>query len=118
MVMPLAVRVVAAVAGGLLVLASVSSVTVTLIVSRPGHSRLTRWVDELVDWGYERVVPRAADYQVRDRMRATQAAAVLLAQLAMWMIVAYVGYALLLWPFATPLASTVGAFAALVVENN
>jgi len=100
MVMPLAVRVVAAVVGGLLVLAAMSSLTVTLIVSRPGNSRLTRWVDELVDWAYERVVPRAADYEVRDRLRATQAATVLLAQLAMWLIVAYVGYALLLWPFA------------------
>jgi hypothetical protein len=34
-------------------------------------------------------------------MRATQAAAVLLAQLAAWLIVAYIGFALLLWPFAT-----------------
>jgi hypothetical protein len=100
MVMPLAVRVVAAVAGGLLVLASMSSVTVTLIVSRPVNSRLTRWVDQLVDWAYEQVVHRRADYEVRDRLRATQAAAVLLAQLAMWLIVAYVGFALLLWPFA------------------
>ena len=44
---------------------------------------------------------RFADYQQRDRMRATQAAAVLLAQLAAWLLVAYVGFALLLWPFAT-----------------
>jgi hypothetical protein len=101
MVMPLAVRVVAAVAGGLLVLASVSSVTVTLIVPRSVNSRLTQWVDQLVDWAYEQVVHGRADYQLRDRMRATQAAAVLLAQLAMWLIVAYVGFALLLWPFAT-----------------
>jgi hypothetical protein len=36
MVMPVAGRVAAAVAGGLLVLAAVSTVTVTLIVSRPG----------------------------------------------------------------------------------
>ncbi len=75
MVTPLAGRAAAAVAGGLLVLAAVSSVTVTLIVSRPVKSRLTR-------------------------VRATQAAAVLLAQLAAWLIVAYVGFALLLWPFA------------------
>ncbi len=50
MVMPLAGRVVAAVAGGLLVLVAVSSVTVTLIVSRPVSSRLTWWVDRMVDW--------------------------------------------------------------------
>jgi hypothetical protein len=36
-----------------------------------------------------------------DRLLATQAAAILLTQLAAWLIVAYVGFALLLWPFAT-----------------
>ena len=101
MVMPLAGRVAAAVAGGLLVLAAVSSVTVTLIVSRPVKSRLTRWVDRMVDWAYEQVAVRVGDYRRRDRLRATQAAAVLLAQLAAWLIVAYAGFALLLWPFAT-----------------
>jgi hypothetical protein len=101
MVVPLAGRVVAAMADGLLVLAALSSVTVTLIVSRPVNSRLTRWVDRMVDWAYEQVVGRVADDRRRDQMRATQAAAVLLAQLAAWLIVAYVGFALLLWPFAS-----------------
>ncbi len=49
MVMPLAGRMVAAVIGGLLVLVSVSSVTGTLIVSRPISSHLTRWVDQTID---------------------------------------------------------------------
>src|SRR6201984_3780411 len=101
MVMPLAGRVWAAVAGGLLVLVAVSSVTVTLIVSRPVNSRLTRWVDRMVDWAYDQVAWRFADYPRRDQIRATQAAAVLLAQLAAWLFVAYMGFALLLWPFAT-----------------
>jgi len=100
MVMPLAGRVVAAVIGGLLVLTSVSSVTGTLIVSRSSSSRLTRWVDRGVDRVYRLMVPRAPDYRRRDRLLATQAAAVLLAQLAAWLIVAYTGFALLLWPFA------------------
>jgi hypothetical protein len=100
MVMPLAGRVVAAVAGGLLVLSAVSSVTVTLIVSRQVNSRVTRWVDRAVDWAYHQVVGRFDDYRQWDRMRATQAAAILLAQLAAWLIVAYAGFALLLWPFA------------------
>ncbi|HEY1003757.1 MAG TPA: hypothetical protein VGD83_29360, partial [Streptosporangiaceae bacterium] len=43
---------------------------------------------------------RAADYRRRDRLLATQAAAILLIQLAAWLVVAYVGFALLLWPFA------------------
>ncbi len=100
MVMPLAGRIVAAVVGGLLVLGTMSSVTVTLIVSRPVNSRLTRLVDRMVDWAYHQVVGRVSDYQRWDRMRATQAATLLLAQLAAWLIVAYVGFALLLWPFA------------------
>jgi hypothetical protein len=100
MVMPMAGRVVAAVAGGLLVLVAVSSVTLTLIVSRQVNSRLTRWVDQLVDWAYQQVVGRFADAHRRDQLRATQAAAVLLGQLAAWLLVAYVGFALLLWPFA------------------
>jgi hypothetical protein len=112
MVMPLAGRVVFAVIGGLLVLTSVSSVTATLIVTRSVSNRLTRWVDKTVDWAYQLVVGRLADaqgdsdeqrraaYVRRDRLLATQAAAILLTQLATWLTVAYVGFALLLWPFA------------------
>jgi hypothetical protein len=101
MVMPAGGRVVAAVIGGLLVLASVLSVTGTLIVSRSVSSHLTRWVDKTVDWAYQLLLARVAEYRRRDRILATQAATILLAQLATWLIVAYVGFALLLWPFAT-----------------
>jgi hypothetical protein len=102
MVMPLAARAVAALAGGLLVLTALSSVTVTLIVSRPVNSLLTRWVDQVIDWVYHQVARRImTDVQRWDRVRATQAAALLLAQLAAWLIVAYVGFGLLLWPFAS-----------------
>ncbi|MGH3204394.1 MAG: hypothetical protein ACRDP5_20430 [Streptosporangiaceae bacterium] len=106
-------RIVAAVVGGLLVVTSASSVIGTLIVSRSVSSRLTRWVDRMVGWAYELAVVRFADspresmerrqaaYQRRDKLLATQAAAILLMQLAAWLIVAYVGFALLLWPFAT-----------------
>jgi hypothetical protein len=100
MVVPLAGRIVAAVVGGLLVLTSVSSVTGTLIVSRSVRSRLTRWIDRSVDCAYQLAMARAPDFRRRDRILATQAAAILLAQLATWLVVAYVGFALLLWPFA------------------
>ena len=100
MVMPLVGRIVAAVIGGLLVLTSASSVIGTLVVSRSVSSRLILWVDRTVDWTYQLVLKRAAGYRQRDRMLATQAAAILLAQLVTWLIVAYVGFALLLWPFA------------------
>ena len=100
MVMPMAGRIVAAVIGGLLVLSSMSSVIGTLIVSRQVSSRLTRWVDTAVDRTYQLVARHIGEYRLRDRLLATQAAAVLLSQLAAWLIVAYIGFALLLWPFA------------------
>jgi hypothetical protein len=101
MMMPMTGRVVAAVIGGLLVVASMSSVIGTLVVPRPVSSRLTRWVDLAVDWGYQMVVDRVPSYRQRDRMLATQVAALLLAQLVAWLFVAYVGFSLLLWPFAS-----------------
>jgi hypothetical protein len=101
MVMPLAGRIAAAVIGGLLVLTSMSSLAGTLIVPRPVSSRLTRWVDLTIDWAYQLATKHLGDYRRRDRLLATQVAAVLLGQLAAWLIVAYVGFALLLWPFAT-----------------
>jgi hypothetical protein len=114
MVMPIAGRVVAAVIGGLLVLTAAYSVTGTLIVSRSVSSRLTRLVDKVVVGAYRLgfkwyVHKEPADdphaiqmaYKRADRLLATQAAAILLGQLAAWLVVAYVGFALLLWPFAT-----------------
>ena len=100
MVMPLAGRAVAAVIGGLLVLTAASSVIGTLVVTRSVGSRLTWWVDRTVDRAYQLVVSRSADSRRRDQLLATEAAAVLLGQLVAWLAVAYVGYALLLWPFA------------------
>src|ERR1700761_6453593 len=60
MVMPQAGRIAAAVVGGLLILASVSSVSGTLIVTRLVQSRLTRWIDRGVDWGYHLATARPA----------------------------------------------------------
>jgi hypothetical protein len=113
MLVPMAGRVVAAVIGGLLVLTTASSVTGTLIVSRSVSSRLTRSVDKVIVGAYRLVIkwyvhkaptdsPHAIQiaYKRADRLLATEAAAILLGQLAVWLVVAYVGYALLLWPFA------------------
>ncbi len=100
MVMPLAGRIVAAVIGGLLVLVAGSSVVGTLIVTRSVTSRLTRGVDWIVHGAYHLAIKHIAEYKDRDRLLATAAAAVLLLQLAAWLVVAYIGFALLLWPFA------------------
>ena len=101
MVMPMAGRLVAAVAGGLLVLAAWASVTGTLIVSRSVSGWLTRWVDRIVTGAYGLAAGAVANYKRRDRLLATQPATILLTQLAAWLVLSYAGFALLLWPFAT-----------------
>src|ERR1700750_1195040 len=95
MVMPQAGRIAAAVVGGLLILASVASVSGTLIVPRWVQSRLTRWIAGGVDWGSHLATARAADYRRRDRLLATQAAAILVIPLAAWLCGARAWLALL-----------------------
>jgi hypothetical protein len=100
MVVPMAVRVVAAVAGGLLVLAAWTSVTGTLIVSRSVGGWQTGGVDRIVTGVFGLAAAHIPDYERRDRLLATQPATILLAQLAAWLGVSFAGFGLLLWPFA------------------
>ena len=100
MVMPMAGRIVAAIIGGLLVLVAGSSVVGTLIVTRSVTNKLTRCVDWTVHSAYHLAAKHIAEYKDRDRLLATQAATVLLLQLVVWLGVSYVGFALVLWPFA------------------
>src|SRR4029077_17899901 len=99
MVVPLAVRSVIAIVGVLLVVTAWGSVIGTLIVPRPSGGWLTRWVDRTVNVAFRVVTSSIADHKRRDRVLATQAAAILLAQLVAWLGIFYVGYSLLLWPF-------------------
>jgi hypothetical protein len=99
MVVPLAGRAVAAVLGGLLVLTGWYSVIGTLIVPRPFSSWLTRLVDHVVNKAFLLATTGIDDYRRRDRVLATQAAAILLGQLVVWLTISLIGYALLLWPF-------------------
>ncbi|MBV9094155.1 MAG: hypothetical protein JO132_09800 [Streptosporangiaceae bacterium] len=100
MVMPLAGRVAVAVIGGLLVLTAGNSVIGTVIVSRPVSGWVTRWVDRAVVGAYWLATRTVADYRRRDRVLATQAATILLSQLAAWLALLFVGFTLLFWPFA------------------
>jgi hypothetical protein len=100
MVVPLAARSVAAAVGAVLVLTAWASVIGTLIVPRPVASRMTRWVDKVVLAVYRLATRNVSDYRRRDRILATQAAAILLTQLVTWMVFVLIGFALLLWPFA------------------
>ncbi len=112
MTVPLWGRVIAAVAGGVLVIIVWSSVIGALIVSRPVGSRLTRAADACVDALFRMLVRRLDDGR-RDRALAVEAAATLLGQLAAWLGVAYLGFSLLLWPFETH-----GAAAAFVAAGS
>jgi hypothetical protein len=99
LVVPIAVRDIAAGVGALLVLTSAISEIGTLIVPRPIGSWLTRLVDRLVNGVFRMATGAIADYRRRDRVLAAQAAAILLAQLAAWLGIFFIGYSLLLWPF-------------------
>jgi hypothetical protein len=98
MVVPLAVRSVIAVVGALLVLTAWGSVIGTLIVARPAGGWLTRWVDRIIDVAFRMATSSIADRKRRDRVLATEAAAILLAQLVAWLAIFFIGYSLLLWP--------------------
>jgi hypothetical protein len=100
MVLALIGRWVAAAVGVVLVLTSVGSLIGTLIVPRPVGGWLTRWVDRIVNGAFWMATRAVTDYQRRDRVLAGQAAAILLTQLAAWLGISLIGYALLLWPFA------------------
>ncbi len=100
MTVPLAARCVAAAFGALLVLVAWASVIGTLIVPRLIGGFLTRWVDRAVVAVYRLATRNVTDYRRLDRVLATQAAAILLTQLATWMAIVFFGFTLLLWPFA------------------
>src|ERR1022692_2344501 len=105
MVVPLVARDVAAGVGALLVATAAASIIGTLIVPRPIGSWLTRLGDRIVNAAFRVGTGLIADYRRRDRVLAAQAAAILLGQLAAWLGLFFVGYALLLWPFTTDLTT-------------
>ena len=96
MVVPVAGRAVAAVVGAVLVLTAWYSVIGTLIIPRPVSYWLTRWVDLVVNKAYRLASAGIDDHRRRDRLLATQASAILLAQLGAWLGISFIGYALLL----------------------
>jgi hypothetical protein len=98
MVVPLAVRAVAAAVGVVLVATSAGSVIGTLIVPRSVASWLTKKVDQLVNAAFVLVTKRIDDYRRRDRVLAAHAAALLLAQLLAWLLMFFVGFSLIFWP--------------------
>jgi hypothetical protein len=100
MVVPLAVKDIAAAVGVLIVIAAATSVIGTLIVPRSVASLLTRQIDRAVNAGYVLVCRRIKAYLPRDRVESTHAATLLLCQIAVWLGLFFVGYSLIFWPMA------------------
>jgi hypothetical protein len=90
------VRVLLAVAGGVLVVLTWSSVLAALVVPRRSRDRISRAVLTAVEGAYRGSTARVADFARRDRILATQAPASILAQLLVWLLLFYLGFALLL----------------------
>jgi hypothetical protein len=98
MVVPQAVRYLAAAVGVLLVVTAAGSVIGTLIVPRSVASWLTKRVDWLVNAVYVSITQHVRSFRVRDRILATHAATLLLAQIAAWLGMFFLGFSLILWP--------------------
>src|SRR6204780_1738455 len=105
MVVPLAVRIIVAAVGVLLIWTAARSMIGTVIVPRPVGSWLTHWVDKIVSFGYSVGAKAIKDHKRRDRLMAGQAAVILLMQLVAWLGIFFIGYSLLLWPFITPITT-------------
>lgn len=92
----------ASLAGGVvgagLIMATGTSVVATLVVPRRSRDRLGRALDGAVDAVFRAATRRTRRFVDRDRRLAGQAPALILLQLAVWLIGFEIGFALLLWP--------------------
>jgi hypothetical protein len=99
------VRVLAAVLGALLVLATALSVVRTLVMPRSTPGGVSRAVDRGVDVVFHAICHRFDDYEDRDRILAGQAAGFLVMTLATWLAAFLFGFGLQLWPWTHSLAA-------------
>ncbi len=99
MTVPLYARYVFFAIGLFLVVIDGISVVGTLIVPRAAGGRLMVWVDRGVHALFELLTAPMADFRRRDRVRAAEAATLLVCQLLVWLGVAFIGFTLMLYPF-------------------
>ncbi|MBJ7594505.1 MAG: hypothetical protein JF886_06510 [Candidatus Dormibacteraeota bacterium] len=90
-------------AGLLLVLATWGSVLETTIVPRGNRSGLSALILHLVNLPVRVIASRVHDFEARDRLLAYAAAGDLVSTLLVWLLLFFVGYALMLWPSALDL---------------
>ena len=92
-------QVLGAVVGAAVVIATWVSVLSVLVVPRQSRNRLNRLANKLVDRLFQAVTSHAHSYPARDRVLAVQAPAIILAQLAVWLLLFYCGFGLILQSF-------------------
>lgn len=93
------IRVVAAVLGGFIVLATGWSVLGTLVVPRRIRSRIPRLVFLVNRTVFRFVADRTSSYEAQDRILAIQAPVQLIGQVVAWLALYQLGFGLLMWPF-------------------
>lgn len=96
----MAVQVLGAVIGGIIVLGTAWSVLGTLIVPRRVRSTVPRVVFLVNRTVFRFFADRTTSYERRDRILAAQAPVQLLAQVVAWLALYTLGFALLMWPLA------------------
>src|ERR1700677_3590631 len=95
----MAIRVVGAVIGAAIVLATGWSVVGTVVVPRRIRSRITRMVFEVNRTVFHFVADMSGSYERRDRVLAIQAPVQLILQIVGWLALYELGFGLLIWPF-------------------
>jgi len=93
------VSVLLALVGLVLFVVTWSSIIGTLVVPRRSRDRISHAVDLAVTWCYATATARSRDYAVRDQRLAWQASTTILVQLAVWLVLLYLGCGLMMLPF-------------------
>jgi hypothetical protein len=93
--MEMVLRVLAVVAGVVIVMATLGSAIKTVILPRASASSITRWVFLTMRRVYLVIARRGLPYAQRDRRLATYAPISLTVTLAVWLVLVFVGYMLI-----------------------
>jgi hypothetical protein len=97
-----AVRIVAAVLGGLIVLATAVSVISALVIPGARAGLLHRGVDRVVLSVTRPLAYSRPDLVARNRIETAEAPLIIVGLLALWLALFLVGYALIIWPESGP----------------